>query len=115
MAFRLPKSREDEYCCDLRLLPLRNDTATSKLIPDLCIGKTKLINNKLGLHVVYIASYYLSGTRIIKLPFALQQVYVPSPAQRAFLVKGWAKKLHTYDNLNQPPETKVFSEIHEKA
>jgi hypothetical protein len=58
-------------CCDVRLLLLRNEAATSEIIPALCIGRTKLIGNQLGLHVVYIESCILSRT-IIKLPFALQ-------------------------------------------
>jgi hypothetical protein len=43
-------------CCEVRLLLLRNEAATSEIIPALCIGRTKLIGNQLGLHVVYIAS-----------------------------------------------------------
>jgi hypothetical protein len=67
-------------CCDVRLLLLRNEAATSEIIPALCIGRTKLIGNQLGLHVVYIASCIPS--RRIKLPFALQQVMSPSAITR---------------------------------
>jgi hypothetical protein len=55
-------------CCDLRLLLLRNEAATSEIIPALSIRSSKLIGNQLGLHAVYMASLYPSGIRIIKLP-----------------------------------------------
>jgi hypothetical protein len=59
-------------CCDLRLLMLRNEAATSEIIPALSIRSSKLIGNQLGLHAVYMASLYPSEIRRIKLPFALQ-------------------------------------------
>jgi hypothetical protein len=46
---------------------LRNEAATSEIIPALCMRRTKLIGNQLGLHVVNIASCIPSRRRI-KLP-----------------------------------------------
>jgi hypothetical protein len=46
---------------------LRNEAATSEIIPALCMRRTKLISNQLGLHVVNIASCIPSRRRI-KLP-----------------------------------------------
>ena len=50
------KGNPEGECCDMRLLLLRNEAATSEIIPALCMRRTKLIGNQLGLHVVYIAS-----------------------------------------------------------
>jgi hypothetical protein len=58
-------------CCDMRQLLLRNEAATSEIIPALCIGRTKLIGNQLGLHVVYIA-LCIPSRRTIKLLFERQ-------------------------------------------
>jgi hypothetical protein len=53
-------------CCDTRHLLLRNEAATSEIIPALCVRRTKLISNQLGLHVVYTLMF--PSRRMIKLP-----------------------------------------------
>ena len=45
-----------QNCCDARHLLLKNEAATSEIIPALCIERSKLISSQLGLHVVCIAS-----------------------------------------------------------
>ncbi len=55
-----PRCRLSPGCCDLRLLLLRDEVATSELIPGLRIGRTQSISNQVGLPVVYIASCILS-------------------------------------------------------
>jgi hypothetical protein len=67
--FKVGESDYAEYCCDLRLLLLRNEAAISEIIPAISLRSSKLIGNQLGLHAVYMASLYPSEMIIIKLPF----------------------------------------------
>ena len=69
-----PRMASCTLCCDLRLSLLRNEAATSEIIPTLSIRSSKLIGNQLGLHVIYMASLYPSEMIRIKLPFARQQI-----------------------------------------
>jgi hypothetical protein len=68
----------------LRLLLLRNEAATSEIIPALSIRSSKLIGNQLGLHAVYMASVYPSEMIRIMLPFDLQHYYPTFPNKNAF-------------------------------
>jgi hypothetical protein len=49
-------------CCDTRHLLLRNEAATSEIIPALCMRRTKFFS-QLGLHVVEIPSCISSRTK----------------------------------------------------
>ena len=47
-------------CCDMRLVQIRNKAAAaSEIIPEMFIGRTKLIANQIDLVVVYTVSHIL--------------------------------------------------------
>jgi hypothetical protein len=60
-------------CCDMRQLLLRNEAATSEIIPAHLYEDQADWKSTWTSCCIYIASLYPSETNTFKLPFALQQ------------------------------------------
>ena len=58
--------QKDGFCCDMRLVQIKNRAAPSELIPGISIRSIKLIGNQLDILVVYIASCIPSERITIK-------------------------------------------------